>query len=336
MVVTSGSRAHAHITYLERSPQRWTSNKIEAPSPALKPELLISLSLLSSFIRSPEQHHQLVGLVFQWGLLGVLCLQSYAYVNNPANLVRRHKATVYVIVLLELVSSISLAVQLIQIAIQVPTFDTYIWSIYIVSPITTTTTQVFYARRIIGLSRKHTWTFVIGTFCALEIAAGVGAGISWFLYLYGRRAPFALLVPIWLGLNVLANVLIVVSMSITLSRGRWTTYSQSASIMTRLITIIVETGSLMASIYIFAFIVQFVFQWVLGIPLYLLSKLSACTLLACLNNPDPAVSGEGMYDGIDLVGDDTASAKVEMNSNVHGSTGYENEDAGLAYVQYEP
>ncbi|KZT65816.1 hypothetical protein DAEQUDRAFT_496154 [Daedalea quercina L-15889] len=62
--------------------------------------------------------------------------------------------------------------------------------------------------------------------------------------------------------------------------------------------------------------------------------ISACALLACLNNPDPALSGEGTYQGVDLVGDD--AAKPDMHSNVYGSANYENSAAGLAYVRYEP
>lgn len=65
---------------------------------------------------------------------------------------------------------------------------------------------------------------------------------------------------------------------------------------------------------------------------------SACTLLACLNNP--TLNGEEPFRNIDLVGDieddELQVTKIQMHSDVHGGSGYENESAGLAYVQYGP
>ncbi|KAH9936418.1 uncharacterized protein B0H18DRAFT_323111 [Fomitopsis serialis] len=190
----------------------------------------------------------LVGLIFNWGLLGILCLQTYGYVEQSALEPVRHRAAVYILFLFELVQSILLAVEVIQVVVAVPYVDLFWFSVYIVSPITCAATQCFYAKRIIELSRRHVWSGFIVTFSAGQLIAGIIAGISLTLEQWRRPGPpFALMVFIWLVLSIAADLIIVVSMSMMLSKARWTSYSQSAGIATRLTTIIVETGSLMGS-----------------------------------------------------------------------------------------
>lgn len=243
----------------------------------------------------------------------------------------RHRAAVYILFLLELVQSILLAMELIQAAAAVqPSVDLFWFSVYIVSPITCAATQWCYAKRIIELSRRHIWSGFIATFSVGQLISGIIASVSLALEQSGRSdPPFVLMVYMWLGFSIVADLIIVVSMSIMLSKARWTSYSQSAGIATRLTTIIVETGSLMACGPIIVFGLQFSPQPVAGFPLLLLSKLSACTLLACLNNR--ALNGQDVYSSLDL-GDDPS--KMELHSSARGGAGYENPGAGLAYVQY--
>ncbi|KZT71193.1 hypothetical protein DAEQUDRAFT_724575 [Daedalea quercina L-15889] len=260
------------------------------------------------------------GLVLQWGLLGVLCLQCNAYVSSAANVVRRHKITVYAILLLEWVQSIGLAYQIIGLALSLPVVDMFAFTIYTVSPISTATAQVFYAKRVIQLSRRHNWTWVIGAVCAFEIAAGIITGVAVTLlseppYNDRRGPPFRVIFCIWCSLTIAANLLIVVSMSIMYRKGRWNCHRQSISIITRLFVFGVQSGSVMTGIYVFTVITGLGPNIALsGFPdsLVMLSKVSACTLLACLNNP--MLSGEGMYHNVDLIMDDTAKAETHENA----------------------
>ncbi|KAH9841659.1 uncharacterized protein C8Q71DRAFT_342440 [Rhodofomes roseus] len=277
----------------------------------------------------------LIGLMFNWGLLGILSLQIYGYICNPTPDSGRHRAAVDILFLVELVQSVLLAVETVRAVTHVtPQINLFWLSVYLM-PSTTTyaATQWFYVKRIIELSRRHIWSISIGAFSVLQLIAGVFASI--FLLLIQRgvwdAAPFQLAVWVWLSLNLVASLLIVVAMSITLSRARWTCYSQSSGILTRLAAITVETGGLMATGFILAFGLQFSPHPVAPIALFILSKLSACTLLACLNNI--ALNGQSAYysTNVDMLDD---LGKVEFHPTVHGDAGYENAAAGLAYVQY--
>ena len=72
-----------------------------------------------------------------------------------------------------------------------------------------------------------------------------------------------------------------------------------------------------------------------------LSIRSACTLLACLNNP--VLNGEDAFNNIDLrviddidAADSAETVKVPLHSTVPaGAARYEDQSAGLGYVRYD-
>lgn len=236
---------------------------------------------------------QLLGIMFNWGLWGILTVQVFIYYLcfNDKKIVQ---SLVYGLYILECIQT------------ALATWDAYHWfcagwgriqvlndplaSPYdspLLDGLVGMFVQLFFCWRIRVLSKSN---FISGGIAAISIAQGVAgvvtgirAGIIGDL---SRMREF--LIPelsVWLGGAALADTLIAITMTTLLLRSR-SHMKSSDFIISRIVTLTIETNSLSASV---AIITLILFIAVPDYPLficppYVLGKLYTNTLLVIFNN----------------------------------------------------
>jgi len=237
---------------------------------------------------------RLIGLLFNWGLLGVLTAQVYIYhVNFPKDK-RLLKVIVYVVYLLDWAQTSS------------ATYDAFQWFVYnwgnipdlflrytgflnvpLLSSIIGAIVQIFYGWRI--------WTFsqarlVVGLVCLLTLLQ-LGAGIVVSVYMFNDATELAKnphlvrAVGVRLAGSAMVDTVISVSMTYFLLRSRAQALGPMNNFMTRLIRLTVETGT----ITVIAAIADLVFylkehNGLHQVSAVILCKLYSNTLLVLFNN----------------------------------------------------
>ncbi|KAJ7605567.1 hypothetical protein FB45DRAFT_952715 [Roridomyces roridus] len=258
------------------------------------------LSSRSSFLRILEtdfRHRagpRLLGLLFNWGLLGVLTIQIYIYnISFPKDKIAL-KTIVYVVYALDWAQTCS------------ATYDGFQWFVYgwgnlpalygvyttflnvpILSSIIGAIVQIFYGWRICIVSRSLTIVSFIILLALLQL--GGGGAVGYYLFHdaseVGRSPGLVRAVGIRLGTSAAVDIVIAVSMTFVLLRSRAQALGHTNSILTRLVRLTVETGTITA----IAAIVDLVFfikahnglHQVSGV---ILGKMYSNTLLVLLNN----------------------------------------------------
>ncbi|KAK7050489.1 putative transmembrane protein [Favolaschia claudopus] len=237
---------------------------------------------------------RLVGLIFNWGLLGVLTTQIYIYhINFPKD--RRHlKILVYIVYILDWIQTCS------------ATYDAFQWFVYgwgsipalynlftgflnvpILSSMIGSLVQIYFGWRIWILSRSATTFSLISLLSLLQL--GAGGVVAYHIYTDAsevtRSVGLVRAVGIRLGGSAAVDTLIAVSMTYFLLRSRGQALSHTNTILTRLIRLTIETGTATA----IAAIVDLIFfvrahnglHQVSGV---ILCKLYSNTLLVLFNN----------------------------------------------------
>ncbi|KAJ7451312.1 hypothetical protein FB451DRAFT_1284169 [Mycena latifolia] len=237
---------------------------------------------------------RLIGLLFNWGLLGVLTTQVYIYQANFQKDKWTLKALVFGVYLLDWAQTCS------------ATYDAFQWFVYhwgdvpelflrytgflnipLLSSLIGAIVQIFYAWRIWAFS-KSKLVFGLITILAL-LQLGGGFVVSYYMFMdaseVARNPHMVRAVGIRMGGSALVDAVIAVAMTYFLLRERAHALGPLNNIMTRLIRLTIETGFLT------------VIAAVLDLVLYLeehnglhqasgvvLCKLYSNTLMVLLNN----------------------------------------------------
>ncbi|KAJ6543105.1 hypothetical protein B0H19DRAFT_1077119 [Mycena capillaripes] len=215
---------------------------------------------------------RLIGLIFNWALLGVLTTQVYIYhVNFPKDrrvlkaigkllaisywTIYTHNSAVYIVYVLDWIQTCS------------ATYDGFQWFVYgwgdiptlygvftdflnvpILSSTIGSIVQIFFGWRIWALSQSWITFAAIVLLSCLQLGAGGAA--AYYLYQnaseVSRSAGLVLAVGIRLGSSAVVDTIIAGSMTYFLVQSRGEALSRMQTVLTRLIRLTIETGTLTA------------------------------------------------------------------------------------------
>ncbi|KAF8201222.1 hypothetical protein K438DRAFT_1821628 [Mycena galopus ATCC 62051] len=237
---------------------------------------------------------RLLGLVFNWALLGVLTTQVYIYYISFPKDRRFLKIIVYVVYILDWAQTCS------------ATYDAFQWFVYgwgnipalyglytgflnvpILSSIIGAIVQIFFGWRIWRISESKITFGVVILLALLQL--GGGGAVAYYIYNdaseVARSVGLVRAVGIRLAGSATVDTVIAVSMTYFLLRSRGQALNHINTVLTRLIRLTIETGTFTA----IAAIVDLVFflrahnglHQVSGV---ILCKLYSNTLLVLFNN----------------------------------------------------
>ncbi|KAF8873064.1 hypothetical protein CPB84DRAFT_1798711 [Gymnopilus junonius] len=247
----------------------------------------------------------LVGYLLHWGLFGSLSTQVYLYFLAFPNDPRWTQMLVYGLYAAELIQTVLLT----QTAffsfaagfgnLNAINEEGNLWfSVPILSSAIASVVQVFYAYRIQILAQSYIVPsiIVLVSFVFRSTAGGIATGIiahqsRVFTDFLGTRVYIA--TGLWNGGSALCDVIIAAGMTYYLSKKK-TSWKQTRRIVQKLIRLIIETGTLTATIAIINLILSLLpgkpnyFQTTSGI----LGKMYSTTMMVVFNNRTKIVGGE--------------------------------------------
>ncbi|KAJ3849601.1 hypothetical protein EV368DRAFT_67314 [Lentinula lateritia] len=237
---------------------------------------------------------RLIGILFNWSLLGVLTTQVYIYYLNFPKDLKWHKVLVYIVYLLDWAQTCS------------ATYDTFHWFVYgwgsidalydlystflnvpILSSVIAAIVQAFFAWRIWRLTQSRIISILIVLLALLQLGGGIAVGI--FVWRdsseVARSDGLVSAVGVRLAGSAFADTVIAISMTYFLLRSKSQIMGHMNNVVTRLIRLTIETGTMTA----IAAIVDLVFflkatnglHQVSGV---ILCKLYSNSLLVLFNN----------------------------------------------------
>ncbi|KAJ7876621.1 hypothetical protein B0H13DRAFT_2347566 [Mycena leptocephala] len=201
----------------------------------------------------------LLGILLNWGLMGVLGVQLYLFYENSKDRAAI-KALVYGLALLDILQSVMF------------TADAFHWFVYgfgnpiqldepflnsldvpIIDSVISLIVQAFYCWRIYFLRKGVVIPILILIVSLVQFAAGIVTGVRG--YQIGHLSlsrEYIVAETIWLAGGAVADLAIAGVLSWTLLSGRNNSMSASNSMLSRLIRLIVETNALTASVALIA------------------------------------------------------------------------------------
>lgn len=199
----------------------------------------------------------MLGLLLNWGLLGVLTNQTYMYhIYYPRDRLSL-QCLVYCTLIFEWVQTGLLTAA---------SFDNYVYnygdldalvsinnswfSVSVMSAVIALVVQVFYAWRILRLSGSRILSGIIVLLAVAQAAGGIAFGAQMKIYNPSllNLSQFKGPVITWLLGSILADILIAVSMTILILKRRAGQYSSTDRTLDRIVRLTVETGTMTASI----------------------------------------------------------------------------------------
>ncbi|KAK0486406.1 hypothetical protein IW261DRAFT_795373 [Armillaria novae-zelandiae] len=249
---------------------------------------------------------QIVGYLLNWGLFGTLSIQLYLYYLAFPKDRRFVKGLVYGIYILELVQTILVAHDAFAVFgygfgdLETLTEIHFNWlTLSVMIAIAASVGHVFYAYRIFVLSRSQILpAFIIcvslTSFVAAIIAGVCAFGASDVTKFNDRETSIS--GTISCGSYVLCDVVIAVCMTYYLTRCQ-TGFRPTQILITKLIRLTIETGSVTAIIALVTMILFFAFphQIFYVTPSLVISKLYANTIYIVLNSRIRIIGGQNTY-----------------------------------------
>ncbi|CAE6499484.1 unnamed protein product [Rhizoctonia solani] len=242
----------------------------------------------------------LLGYLFNWGLFGILILQVYIYSLSFPNDSRIIKSLVYGLFFVDCVQTALTTHNAWHFLsrgwgdLRVLSDPGWSWiAVPLLSGLVSATVQLFFAWRIWILSRSIPLTGLIATIAVTQGLCAMYSGTKFAILndisKIGTLFPTA---TIWLGGSALCDFIITISMVTFLARAS-TGFSQTDSVITKLIRMTVETGLVTTTAAITDLILYLVFQKnnLHMIPALALAKLYTNTLLATFNSRSVAFGG---------------------------------------------
>ncbi|QRV79274.1 hypothetical protein RhiJN_07289 [Ceratobasidium sp. AG-Ba] len=242
----------------------------------------------------------LLGYLFNWGLFGILIVQVYIYYLSFPNDSRVIKSLVYGLFFVDCVQT-ALTTHNAWHFLSRGWGDLHVlddpgWSwiaVPLLSGIVSATVQLFFAWRIWVLSKSIP---LAGLIVSIAVAQGLCAMYSGIKFaILNDITKIASLFPsatVWLGGSALCDFIITISMVTFLARAS-TGFSQTDTVITKLIRMTVETGMVTTTAAISELILYLVYQHnnLHMIPALALAKLYTNTLLATFNSRSVAFGG---------------------------------------------
>ncbi|KAJ7734355.1 hypothetical protein DFH07DRAFT_967675 [Mycena maculata] len=246
----------------------------------------------------------IIGYLLHWGLFGFLSLQTYVYYDAFPNDRLFNKALVYTVYLLELVMTILITHDAFMIfgsgfsnlsSLTEVHFD---WlAVPIMGGLVALIGQTFYSYRVYVVSKSLLIPCVI---VIISLTSSVGALITgvWSLEagnitrLVNHR--ISIVVGVWCGASALSDIIIAVCMTYYLTK-RDTGFRQTHAAVSKLIRLIIETGSLTAVVALInlALFVAFPNRVYYTTPGGILPKLYANAIMVIFNARIRTVGGRG-------------------------------------------
>ncbi|PBK86522.1 hypothetical protein ARMGADRAFT_882414, partial [Armillaria gallica] len=248
----------------------------------------------------------IVASLLHWGLFGTLSVQLYLYYLAFPKDRKFTKYLVYGIYVVEFVQTILVSHDIFATFgygfgnIEALTAVHFNWLIVpIMSAVAAFVGQGFYAYRIFILSRSRTIPAFV---TCLSLTSSVGAiitGVYSFeandiIKLNNRKTSIA----IWCGGSALCDVVIAICMTYYASSFSLSLiFRQTRILVTKLVRLTIETGSVTAVVALLSLILFFVFpgQTFYSTPVFIMPKLYANTVYMLLNSRMRLMGGRDTY-----------------------------------------
>ncbi|KAJ7473454.1 hypothetical protein FB451DRAFT_292572 [Mycena latifolia] len=255
----------------------------------------------------------IIAVLLHWGLFGTLSVQLYLYYQAFPNDRLFNKCLVYTVYVIEFVQTILLTHDVFMVfgygfgnfsALTKIYFD---WlTVPVMSGLVAFIGQSFYAYRVYVLSKSWFIPYVI---VVISLTSSVGAFITGALsfeagniaLLNNRQTSIA--VGVWCGASALSDLIIAVCMTYYLSKHD-TGFRQTHVLVSKLIRLTIETGSLTAVVVLTGLALFFAFP---GRTYYtaaaaIIPKLYANSILVVLNARFQILGGRATYmSSMDLI-----------------------------------
>ncbi|KAF9463530.1 hypothetical protein BDZ94DRAFT_1217899 [Collybia nuda] len=248
----------------------------------------------------------IVGYLLHWGLFGTLTIQLYLYYEAFPTDRLSYKSLVYGIYIIELAQTIlvthdAFAVFGFGFGNLEAVIDIHFnwFTVPIMSGVVALIGQTFYAYRIHILSGSWIVPGFIVTISLISTVAGIIAGAFSFIAgnlitLNNHRISVA--VGFWCSASAISDIIIAVCMTYCLARSD-TGFRRTHALVTGLIRLTIETGTVTAIIALANLILFFAFpaHTYFGTPAVIMPKIYANTILVVLNARLQIVGGRSVY-----------------------------------------
>ncbi|KAK0484827.1 hypothetical protein IW261DRAFT_860055 [Armillaria novae-zelandiae] len=248
-----------------------------------------------------------VGCLLNCGLFGTLSVQLYLYYLAFPNDRRFTKCLVYGIYVVEFVQTLLIAHDVFAIfgygfgEIGALTRMNSFWiAVPIVSSVAAGVGQVFYAYRIFVLSKSQIIPIFIICISLTSSVAAIITGIYSFqaadlTKMNNRETTIS--IGIWCGASALCDIIIAICMTYYLMHST-TNFRRTRMLVTKIIRLTIETGSVTAVVALLNFILLIAFphQTPYVIPGLLLPKLYANSVYMVLNSRFKIIGGRDTYE----------------------------------------
>ncbi|KAJ7049553.1 hypothetical protein C8F01DRAFT_1265298 [Mycena amicta] len=237
----------------------------------------------------------LLGILFNWGLMGVLAVQLYLFYENSRDRTAI-KFLVYTLAVLDIIQTALLTADAFHwfvygfgnpIQLDEPFLNS--WDVPILDSVISVIVQAFYCWRIYFLRKDVLIPVLILIVSLTQFSAGIVTGIR--NYQVGHLSlsrEYIVAETIWLAGGAVADLAIagVLSWTLLSARKRINSQPQYNSMLSRLIRIIVETNALTASVAVVAIALFWAFPntALVSVPIAIIGKLYTNCLLALFNN----------------------------------------------------
>ncbi|KAK0212241.1 hypothetical protein DFS33DRAFT_1482176 [Desarmillaria ectypa] len=248
----------------------------------------------------------IVAYLLHWGLFGTLSVQLYLYYLAFPKDRRFTKYLVYGIYVVEFVQTMLVTHDAFATFgygfgdIEALTGMYFNWlAVPIMSAAVACVGQVFYAYRIFILSKSRIVPIFVTCVSLTSSVAAIITGVYCFqagnvTKLNNRRMSIA--VGIWCGASALCDIIIAICMAFYLMRST-TSFRQTRILVTKLIRLTIETGSVTAAVALLNLILFFAFshQTFYGTTSLNIPKLYSNTVYMVLNSRIRIIGGRDTY-----------------------------------------
>ncbi|KAK0486476.1 hypothetical protein IW261DRAFT_1359283 [Armillaria novae-zelandiae] len=248
----------------------------------------------------------IVASLLHWGLFGTLSIQLYLYYLAFPKDRKFTKYLVYGIYILEFVQTMLVTYDVFAtLGYGFGDFDAltrmyFNWLIVpIMSGIVAFVGQVFYAYRVFILSKSRTVPILITCVSLTNFVAAIITGV--FCLQAGNvtkinNRKIFITFGIWCGASALCDVIIAICMTYYLMRSN-AGFRQTRILVTKLIRLIIETGTVTALVVLVTCILFLVFphEAFYRVPALIVPKLYANSVLVVLNSRFRIMGGRDTY-----------------------------------------
>ncbi|KAF9481902.1 hypothetical protein BDN70DRAFT_930448 [Pholiota conissans] len=242
-----------------------------------------------------------VGIIFNWGLFGVLSIQVYTYFLSFPKDKPALKVLVGGVYILE-ATQIGLLTQTVW-ALMVNGFGNLLafgnvgttWiSFSWIGSLVAVLVQCFYSYRIAIFAESRIIPGIIVTMSIISFAGSLTFSVlqkqagTFLNFFENQSRSAAITLGFWIGTSTACDVLIAICMCYFLHKRKYGTFSRTQALLSKLIRMTIETGALTASISTLSLILYYLPSlkpWMyFEMPLSAEAKLYSTTLLAVLNS----------------------------------------------------